>query len=202
MACEVVIDSWTISELVGAFLDIAIVYFLLCGSTLAYFTSRFLRLFGLSLPCPCNGRFANPTKNGDNVNTKCLQRFLVDCPAQKIGDVQGLVMKKFPYDLILADKSDGRSEEGEASCAFRNGIRRRRRNGVSSSLFGVNAGTVLESPKSEIKQESVDYVDFGDDGHECLDGKLNVNELFDFEDCLLILDCICIHTYIVFTIFL
>uniref|UniRef100_A0A7N0UNC9 X8 domain-containing protein n=1 Tax=Kalanchoe fedtschenkoi TaxID=63787 RepID=A0A7N0UNC9_KALFE len=41
MSCSV-IRSWTFSKLVGAFLDLAIAYVMLCGSTVAYFASKFL----------------------------------------------------------------------------------------------------------------------------------------------------------------
>ncbi|KAK2643950.1 hypothetical protein Ddye_019145 [Dipteronia dyeriana] len=127
MSCQA-IDSWTFSELVGAFLDLAIAYFLLCGSSLAYFVSKFLGMFGLALPCPCNGRFGNPSKNTNNNNNKCLQGFLVDCPTKKIANVQFLVKRKWPFNVILADHLDsllakesnfenGRvGSEGEASC--------------------------------------------------------------------------------------
>ncbi|KAK1555859.1 hypothetical protein Q3G72_032466 [Acer saccharum] len=127
MSCQA-IDSWTFTELVGAFLDLAIAYFLLCGSSLAYFVSKFLGLFALTLPCPCNGRFGNPSKNTNNNNNKCLQGFLVDCPTKKIANVRFLVKRKLPFNVILADHLDsllakesnfenGRvGSEGEASC--------------------------------------------------------------------------------------
>ncbi|KAK8281263.1 hypothetical protein V6Z12_D09G226900 [Gossypium hirsutum] len=62
MACEV-INSWTFNGLAGAFLDLFIAYILLCGSSIAYLASKLLGLFGLSLPCPCNGLFGYPNKN-------------------------------------------------------------------------------------------------------------------------------------------
>ncbi|KAL5851511.1 hypothetical protein ACOSQ3_006629 [Xanthoceras sorbifolium] len=157
MSCQA-IDSWTFSELVGAFLDLAIAYFLLCGSMLAYSASKFLGFFGLCLPCPCNGRFGNPSKNNRN---NCLQGFLVDCPTKKISNVQFLVKRKLPFNVILADHLDLVKEsnfenglvgsEGEASCGsfskegrfnikgkgatskrLRHGIRRRRKVAVSN----------------------------------------------------------------------
>ncbi|XP_031263952.1 uncharacterized protein LOC116122188 [Pistacia vera] len=117
MACQA-IEAWTISELVGAYLDLSIAYLLLCGSTLAYIMSKFLGLFGLSLPCPCHGLFGNPSKINYN---NCLQSLLVDCPPEKISNVQFLVKTKFPFDSVFANNLNPqlkieRNFEGEASC--------------------------------------------------------------------------------------
>ncbi|XP_040985738.1 uncharacterized protein LOC121234007 [Juglans microcarpa x Juglans regia] len=119
--------SWTFSGLVGAFLDLGIAYLLLCASTLAYLTSKFLGLFGLCLPRPCKGLFWNPCGG------LCLQRALVDCPPVKISSVQSSVKSKFPFDQTWADdpnsqfntesvdkrNHDNRHVEmdGEASCS-------------------------------------------------------------------------------------
>ncbi|XP_031267621.1 uncharacterized protein LOC116126055 [Pistacia vera] len=117
MACQA-IEAWTISELVGAYLDLSIAYLLLCGSTLAYIMSKFLGLFGLSLPCPCHGLFGNPSKINYN---NCLQSLLVDCPPEKISNVQFLVKTKFPFDSVFANNLNPqlkieRNIEGKASC--------------------------------------------------------------------------------------
>ncbi|XP_059651630.1 probable myosin-binding protein 6 [Cornus florida] len=93
MACEAM-ESWEFSGLVGAFLDLAITYFLLCASTIAYFASKFLGIFGLGLPCPCNGLFGNPNSN------YCLHTLLYDCPNEKISSLQLSVKTKFPFDSI------------------------------------------------------------------------------------------------------
>lgn len=93
MDCQA-IHSWSFTGIVGAFLDLAIAFFLLCGSTLAFFTSKFLGLFGLSLPCPCNGLFGNSFRNN------CVPRLLVECPIEKVSSVQHSVKSKFPFDLI------------------------------------------------------------------------------------------------------
>lgn len=100
MDCQA-INSWTFSALVGAFLDLTIAYLLLWGSSFAFITSKFLGLFGLSLPCPCTGLFGNP--NGNN----CLQRVLVDCPTDKISSVHLSVKSKFPFDTIWAKDQHG-----------------------------------------------------------------------------------------------
>ncbi|TYH24774.1 hypothetical protein ES288_A03G116700v1 [Gossypium darwinii] len=108
MACNA-INSWTFTALVGAFLDLSIAYLLLCGSTLAYLASKFLGLFGKSLPCPCNGSFGHPHKNN------CFQSMLVNNPHLKISSVQSSVKKKIPFYSIWSnfydeDKDDWHSK--------------------------------------------------------------------------------------------
>ncbi|GFY82603.1 zein-binding protein [Actinidia rufa] len=99
MVCRA-IHSWTVSGLVGAFLDLSIVYLLLCASTLAFFASKFLGFFGLTLPCPCNGLLG--TQNGNY----CLQRLLVDFPVETVSSVQLSVQSKFPFDSIWTNDRD------------------------------------------------------------------------------------------------
>ncbi|KAI3915485.1 hypothetical protein MKW92_030267 [Papaver armeniacum] len=95
------IHSWTFSSLVGAFLDLSLAYLLLCGSTLVFVTCKFLSVFGLYLPCPCNGFFFND-------RTKCVNRFLTDAPSSKISSVHMSVISKFPFDSILMKDQQGR----------------------------------------------------------------------------------------------
>ncbi|KAL9688420.1 hypothetical protein QQ045_032841 [Rhodiola kirilowii] len=97
MDCEA-IHSWSFSRLVGAYLDLAITFLLLCGATLAYAASRFLAFFGMSLPCPCNGMFGDPNKD------LCLQKFLLEHPTQNISAVQMSVKSKFPFDMVWWSK--------------------------------------------------------------------------------------------------
>lgn len=123
MACKA-IQMWTFSALVGAFLDLAVVYSLLCASTATYFASKFLSVFGLSLPCPCNGVFGHP-----NNNSKCVQRVLVDSPIQKISTLHASVRSKVPFDMVsiggqnseinsnLGKRSIHESSKDEASCS-------------------------------------------------------------------------------------
>ncbi|XP_039050916.1 myosin-binding protein 3-like [Hibiscus syriacus] len=107
MACDV-INSWTFTGLVGAFLDLFIAYILLCGSAVAYFASKILGLFGLSLPCPCNGLFGYRNKN------ICVQSKLVNDPSIKISSVQSSVMRKIPFDSIWKGFYRGGGEEEDA----------------------------------------------------------------------------------------
>lgn len=122
------IHSWTFSELVGAFLDLTIAFFLLCASSIAYFVSKFLGLFGLGLPCPCDGLFGNPRNS-------CLQRRLVDSPFKKISTVQTSAKSKFPFDSIWPEYHNGTSNVklvNEGSHEFEHGELER---GASSSSF-------------------------------------------------------------------
>ncbi|KAE8685602.1 Ankyrin repeat-containing protein, putative isoform 1 [Hibiscus syriacus] len=106
MACNV-INSWTFAALVGAFLDLSIAYFLLCGSTLAYLASKFLGFFGKSLPCPCNGSFGYPHKK------KCYQSMLVNNPHLKISSVRSSVKEKLPFDSIWNEFYVDDDEDGD-----------------------------------------------------------------------------------------
>ncbi|KDP39370.1 hypothetical protein JCGZ_01127 [Jatropha curcas] len=121
MPCHA-IRKWTFIGLVGAFLDLSITFLLLCSSSLAYFASKFLGLFGLNLPCSCNGFFGIPNNTKNNT---CFQReLLVDFPAKKISSVQSSVKTKFPFDCPNSnleierdnDTNEGVGSEGEASC--------------------------------------------------------------------------------------
>ncbi|MBA0612381.1 hypothetical protein Godav_012984 [Gossypium davidsonii] len=93
MACNVM-NPWTFTGIVGAFLDLFIAYLYLCGSTLVYLASRFLGLFGLSLPCPCNGLFGYLEKKNR------FQATLVHDPCLRISPVQYSIMKRLPFDAI------------------------------------------------------------------------------------------------------
>lgn len=121
-------DLWTFSDLVGAFLDLSIAYFLLCASSSVFFASKLLDLFGLSLPCPCDGLFVNPNRS------YCIKKVLVDMPIEKASGVQMYVRSKPPFDSVLSKdqnldlsmKVDGDGDccgnefvglEGEASCS-------------------------------------------------------------------------------------
>lgn len=120
MPCHAV-RIWKFSDVVGAFLDLSIAFLLLYASTLAYFASKFLALFGLNLPCPYNSFFAIP----DNTDNNCLQRRLVDHASQKIFSVRSSVKSKFPFGSIGndlqwnsnkgTDTHEGFGSEGEVS---------------------------------------------------------------------------------------
>ncbi|XP_075516476.1 uncharacterized protein LOC142551233 [Primulina tabacum] len=127
MACQV--HTWSLSGLVAAFLNLAIAYLFLCVSAVAFFASKFLGFFGLHLPCPCK---SIPSR--DN----CLNRLLVDFPAQQVSNVQLSVKEKFPFNdstwernhnnNIGADNcANGILEiEGDASCSSVSDVRQSR----------------------------------------------------------------------------
>lgn len=94
MACEA-IKLWTFNGLVAAFLDLGIAFLLLCASSLVFFTSKFLALFGLCLPCPCDGLFGNLSSD------HCFQKLLVDHSSRKISSVVHSTREKFPLDSLL-----------------------------------------------------------------------------------------------------
>lgn len=137
---------WTFTGLVGAFLDLGIAYFVLCASSLAFFVSGFLGVFGLRLPCPCDGFFTRSR------NDYCVQRFLVDYPNEKVGYVLCSVRNKFPFHSALVndqnvgvveDRSDYGNGyyvdfEGEASCSS-----------VSDAKVSRNAGEKEMVPRNE-----------------------------------------------------
>ncbi|KAL6581999.1 hypothetical protein OROMI_006013 [Orobanche minor] len=91
MACQDV-QTWNLSGLVAAFLDLAIAYSLLCASAAAYLVSKVLGSLGFNLPCPCDDMFFHI--NGKNF---CLNKLLVDIPTHKISDVQLSVEHRFPF---------------------------------------------------------------------------------------------------------
>lgn len=123
------IHSWTLGGLIGAFIDLVIAYFLLCGSAIGFFASKFLMFFGLFLPCPCKGVLGYKNSN------LCLHKMLFDWPLRKICSVQVMAVKRFPYDLVrVKDHSCSLNEkihaennkcenrvlelEDEASCSY------------------------------------------------------------------------------------
>ncbi|XP_024979562.1 myosin-binding protein 2-like isoform X2 [Cynara cardunculus var. scolymus] len=92
---------WTFNTLVGAFLDLFVAYFLLCGSTIAFFADKFLGFFGFSLSTPYNVFFDSDFTN-----------LLFDYPTDKISDVQFAVARKFPFDSIFFRIQNGHGSDG------------------------------------------------------------------------------------------
>ncbi|CAH8341277.1 unnamed protein product [Eruca vesicaria subsp. sativa] len=100
MRCHEV-RGWTFPGIVGAFLDLSVAFSLLCASSLVYLTSKLLGVFGLNLPCPCDGMFSDPLKN------KCFQQTLVNLPVEKVSSVQRSVRNKTPFDSVLYKEANG-----------------------------------------------------------------------------------------------
>lgn len=121
--------SWTLGGLIGAFIDLVLAYFLLCGSAIAFFASKFFRFFGLYLPCPCKGSF------GYRNSSLCVHNLLFEWPLRKICSIQVMAAKRFPFDLVRVKghscssgnekKYDNRlvQLEDEASCSSCSGPR-------------------------------------------------------------------------------
>lgn len=91
------IHPWTLGGLLRAFFDLALAYFLLCASTFVFFASKFLKVVGFYLPCPCKGILGY--RNGN----LCWHELLVERPVRKIHAVQVSVKSRFPFDLIWAE---------------------------------------------------------------------------------------------------
>ncbi|XP_073151971.1 uncharacterized protein [Henckelia pumila] len=161
MACQV--HTWSLSGLVAAFLNLAIAYLFLCVSAVAFFASTFLSFFGLYLPCPCKN-----IASKDN----CLNRLLIDFPAQQVSNVQLSVKEKFPFnDSIWARNypnnigADNRVNEileieGDASCSSVSDVRRSRN--VAGREFGQwdeeydvrGKGVISYRPRSRLHRRS------------------------------------------------
>lgn len=118
------LHSWTFGGLIVAFLHLSLAYFLLCVSVYVFFTSKFLTLFGLYLPCPCNGVFGYKNSN------LCWYALLYDWPTAIIYSVVNSALSKLSFDfknqgcgldrkLVLKGSfENGVLElEGEASCS-------------------------------------------------------------------------------------
>ncbi|XP_047309258.1 myosin-binding protein 3-like [Impatiens glandulifera] len=96
MACQTV-NSWTFSDIVGAFVELAIAYFLLCASSVVFIASKFLGVFGLSLPCTCTGILGN----------SCLHRLLlVHCLNEDVSSIQLSLKNNHPFESILEKNQD------------------------------------------------------------------------------------------------
>ncbi|CDY68842.1 BnaAnng28530D [Brassica napus] len=115
MRCHEV-KSWTFSGLVAAFLDLSVAFSLLCASSLVYLTSKLLGVFGLNLPCPCDGLFSDPPHKN-----KCFQETLVNLPVKKISSVQRSVISTTPFDSLPFNEANG----GECGGKKRKGERSR-----------------------------------------------------------------------------
>lgn len=175
MACQDISHSWTFSGLVGAFLDLAIAYFLLCCSAVTFSVTKFLSFFGFSLHCPCNGLFGFPYRG------PCLQKLLLDCPAETVSSVQFYVKSKFPFDAILARSDhcqlnlklvrerrldDGRLElEAEASYSSSSDPRRSQQSLSGSDSIGKidfkGKGTANQRQRYGLRPRRRGSIDYG-----------------------------------------
>ncbi|KAG2716766.1 hypothetical protein I3760_03G143000 [Carya illinoinensis] len=107
------VRPWTLGCLIEAFLELFLAYILLCVSAFAFLPSKFFSLFGLHLPCPCNGVF------GYKVSNLCMHDLLVNWPKGIIYSVHKSVMSKFPFNLVWFDDqacNSGKQPVGDGKC--------------------------------------------------------------------------------------
>ncbi|XP_022727625.1 uncharacterized protein LOC111283382 [Durio zibethinus] len=133
------IPSWTLIGLVRAFLDLAVAYFLLCGSTLGFFPWKFYHVFGFHLPCPCSGFFGYKNSN------LCWHKLLIQWPRRKIYSVQKLALNRFPFNLVWFNDQEWNSNakfitEGK----FGGGVIELEGEACSSSLSDLRLQTMVD----------------------------------------------------------
>ena len=91
ISCQI-LHRWTFSSLVGAFLDISLAFFSLCGASSAFLATKFLDLFSQRLPCPCQGLFGRP-------NGQCLTEILAHYSPKKISNLRTDLKRRFPFNV-------------------------------------------------------------------------------------------------------
>ncbi|XP_010550886.1 PREDICTED: myosin-binding protein 3-like [Tarenaya hassleriana] len=84
---------WTFCGVVIAFLELALAYYLLCGSAFVFVASKFLLVFGLDMPCPCSGILGYKNKD------LCLHKLLFGWPLTKIHTIQNLSVYRLPCEI-------------------------------------------------------------------------------------------------------
>ncbi|XP_007049771.2 PREDICTED: uncharacterized protein LOC18612780 [Theobroma cacao] len=134
------IPSWTLFGLIRAFLDVAVAYFLLCGSTLGFFAWKFYHVFGLYyLPCPCTGFFGYQNSN------LCWHKLLIEWPARKIYSVQKLALNRFPFNLVwFNDQECNLNAKYIKDRKFGNGVIESDGEACSSSPSGLRLRTMVD----------------------------------------------------------
>ncbi|KAL5562105.1 hypothetical protein UlMin_031852 [Ulmus minor] len=92
------IHPWSLGDLIRAFVDLTLAYFLLWVSVYVFLASKILSIVGLQLPCPCNGVFGFRNSN------ICWHRLLFDLPVRRIYAVQMAAKSRFPFDQSSSSK--------------------------------------------------------------------------------------------------
>ncbi|KAH0876614.1 hypothetical protein HID58_064008 [Brassica napus] len=93
-------QDWSLTDLIGAFLNLTIAYLLLCTSLFIHVVLRSIGLLGFSLPRFHNGRFGDPNM--------CIEGNLVACASEKISSVDRLIKSKIPFGSITSDDDDSK----------------------------------------------------------------------------------------------
>ncbi|CAG7909118.1 unnamed protein product [Brassica rapa] len=96
-------QDWSLTGLIGAFLNLTIAYLLLCTSLFIHVVLRSLGLLGFSLPRFHNGRFGDPNM--------CIEGDLLACASEKISSVDRLIKSKIPFGSITSDDDSKRFVE-------------------------------------------------------------------------------------------
>lgn len=96
-------QDWSLTDLIGAFLNLTIAYLLLCASLFIHVVLRSIGLLGFSLPRFHNGRFGDPNM--------CIEGNLVACASEKISSVDRLIKSKIPFGSITNDDDSKRFVE-------------------------------------------------------------------------------------------
>lgn len=97
------IHSWTLGGVIGAFIDLFLAYFLLCGSVIAFFTYKFFSFLGFHLPCLCKGLLGYRNSNF------CWHKILFEWPLKKLCSIEVMAAKMFPFDLVWVKKGHSSS---------------------------------------------------------------------------------------------
>ncbi|CAH8287125.1 unnamed protein product [Eruca vesicaria subsp. sativa] len=90
--------DWSLTGLIGAFLNLSITFLLLCTSLFIHVVLRSLGFLGFSLPRFYNGRFGNPNM--------CIEGDLVASASERISSVDRLIKNKIPFGSITSDSDD------------------------------------------------------------------------------------------------
>ncbi|KAG2324166.1 hypothetical protein Bca4012_038577 [Brassica carinata] len=91
-------QDWSLTGLIGGFLNLSIAYLLLCTSLFIHVVLRSLGFLGFSLPRFQNGRFGVPNM--------CIEGDLVACASERISSVDRLIKSKIPFGSNTSDNDD------------------------------------------------------------------------------------------------
>ncbi|GLU07924.1 hypothetical protein SLE2022_248620 [Rubroshorea leprosula] len=138
MVCHAT-HSWTLVGLVGAFLDLALAYFLLWVTTFSFCMMKFFDFFGVFLPCPCTGVLGYQNSN------LCWYELLFEWPTRKICAVLIMVCGRFPFELIwLRDREGNSIMKSLTDWRIENGVLESDGGGCSNSSSCLRLQTLVD----------------------------------------------------------
>eukprot|EP00252_Welwitschia_mirabilis_P016831 TRINITY_DN3740_c0_g1_i4.p1 TRINITY_DN3740_c0_g1~~TRINITY_DN3740_c0_g1_i4.p1 ORF type:complete len:537 (+),score=101.50 TRINITY_DN3740_c0_g1_i4:121-1731(+) len=109
MACSR-IYYWTITSLISSSLKIALACILLWVAFISLLAAKFLRFFGLHLPCSCNGL----DEQSSGAEDVCVQGVLAGYPNKLISFAMSSVLSNFPFEYSCSARCAGLSRGKEA----------------------------------------------------------------------------------------